>query len=876
MRTLLGVRAGAIKVVLCLCGLLAGTAAAADFRLTDDPAWFRQEPALAPGKTTTASDGLKYQLVSDRVDLTGARPVWNRQVAYEVMREAGLADAGQVSIYYQPAFQDVQVHAIEILRDGQLLDRRGSSRYEVLRRESDLESGLLDGGHTLNITIPDIRVGDRVEYRYSVAGYNPVFGQGYHDFYSAKYNSPLGVRRLRFVYPQDMPLRWRTDVPGFSTRQTQGQGVRGFEVLGRDLERVAVEDAEPASYNGFGRFEVSTAADWAQVSAWAVPLYPARFTDRELAASLVRKLRLDPTDTLGSITRATEFVQGEVRYTGLDMGVNSHAPNQPETVIERRFGDCKDKTSLLIALLREAGIAAEPVLVHTEARAAVRERLPSPLAFNHVIVRAKLDGKDVWIDPTRSRERGAFAARQPLSFRVGLPISATSTGLVEIPDPFPAQPLVKVDQQLKFAEQAGTLSADFVVDTSYFQGWADGTRADFDSRGPAELGKAYLSYMQGFYEGLTADTDPEAAEKGDAFAISERYRLAWNKEREGSLFGIVLFQVLDWVPKLKEGKRTAPLALGGPRHGWQTVRSKNQDGWSIEASKDVVENEYFHFARQVRVEGEELVIQAQWRRLADEVPARDYAQVRKDLNRVRELLQYDIDLEPSPLLFSAGIKDWLWPLASLVGLAVCLAALWRVRARNSFAGMLYRPRLTLAALAGDLQHHAGGLWVGWAWIVLSVVLEYGPRWGTKPLLLFVGMLVGGALAMMLRWLAMAGLLKFAFHLIGVPLRFMGLVKASGWACAPSVLCMAFAMVAFRFDPTLLAEEHAVTAATTPALLIGGVLVIVGMLWSLIAMVNAYAGLGQIKRRKSLAACVLAIGIALPLLVPLVVLVMASR
>src|SRR5690606_9998497 len=126
----------------------------------------------------------------------------------------------------------------------------------------------------------------------------------------------------------------------------------------------------------------STLADWPAVARWARPLYPARFTDRVLARELAARLRLDAADPQGSMERAIAFVQGEIRYTAIDMGSNSFAPNPPETTLDRRFGDCKDKTTLLVALLAEAGIDAEPVLVNTFARAAVKDRLPSPLAFD--------------------------------------------------------------------------------------------------------------------------------------------------------------------------------------------------------------------------------------------------------------------------------------------------------------------------------------------------------------------------------------------------------------------------------------------------------------------------------------------------------------
>ncbi|NEL80598.1 MAG: transglutaminase domain-containing protein, partial [Xanthomonas perforans] len=106
-------------------------------------------------------------------------------------------------------------------------------------------------------------------------------------------------------------------------------------------------------------------------------------------------------DAQGALLRAVAFVQGEIRYVGLDMGENSHAPHTPEVTLRNRYGDCKDKATLLIALLQLAGIRAEPVLVSSDKGHGLDLRLPSPYAFDHVVVRAHLPQGEVWVDATR-------------------------------------------------------------------------------------------------------------------------------------------------------------------------------------------------------------------------------------------------------------------------------------------------------------------------------------------------------------------------------------------------------------------------------------------------------------------------------------------
>ncbi|MEN1939489.1 DUF3857 domain-containing transglutaminase family protein [Luteimonas sp. MJ174] len=392
-------------LVACLVALAVALCAAPAQGATQpgvapDPGWIELQPVRGDAGTAAVADDVRFLLVDDQVNLLGAEPVWHRRLVERVISERALADAARLSIDFQPLYQRVEIHAVELLRAGGRIDRRPRADIQVLRRESDMESGILDGRLTVQVTVPDVRVGDRIDYRFSVTGANPIFGSEYHDTYAAGYGIALAERRVLFLHRPDVTLRHRVDGPGYSVVQGGGGGYRSLEFRASDLPRIVEDDDTPAWHDGFGRLRVSTLEDWPAVAAWAKPLYPARLRDRALAAELVAKLQLDAADPVGSMERAIAFVQGEVRYTAIDMGSHSHAPSPPETTLERRFGDCKDKSSLLVSLLAEAGIEAEPVLVNTHARSAVAQRLPSPLAFDHVVVGVGNKASNTWIDAT--------------------------------------------------------------------------------------------------------------------------------------------------------------------------------------------------------------------------------------------------------------------------------------------------------------------------------------------------------------------------------------------------------------------------------------------------------------------------------------------
>jgi lipoprotein NlpI len=101
-------------------------------------------------------------------------------------------------------------------------------------------------------------------------------------------------------------------------------------------------------------------------------------------------------------------VQTEIRYVSVALGESSHRPHAPAEVLRNRYGDCKDKSLLLMRILQSLGIPARAVLASLAAPQGPAKQLASPLAFDHAVVQARIDGRDFYLDPTRLGQRGAL------------------------------------------------------------------------------------------------------------------------------------------------------------------------------------------------------------------------------------------------------------------------------------------------------------------------------------------------------------------------------------------------------------------------------------------------------------------------------------
>lgn len=825
------------------------------------PAQASEAPTMAPVPAWVVADavpehvpgasGLRYELVSDQVDLTGRAPRAYRRLSYTVQRAKSLDEAGQISVDYQPQYQTLELNSLDVWRDGKRIDMRGRAHYARLRRESGLEDGLIDGALTLSITLPDLRVGDRVDYGVTITGSNPVFGKGYHDVFDARYGVPLGERRVRVRYPAAMALQWRISAPGFSRNVSTADGVTLLNIGARTIAAVQPEKDAPDDVDPYGLIEISTAGNWAAVATWAAQLYPDAFKDAQVAAGMAQSLRLRSDDPQGALLRAVAFVQGEIRYVGLDMGENSHAPHAPEVTLRNRYGDCKDKATLLIALLQLAGIRAEPVLVSSDKGGSLDQRLPSPYAFNHVVVRAHLPQGEIWVDATRDREDGVLAQRRPLPFVRGLPVLAGQDALVAVPAPMPTLPQVEVVEDVVVSLRKPQRVARFAVDTIYRQGRGEQVASGFETNGAPAVGEHYLEFMQHYYTALTQVSEP-TIDAADALNVRthETYRLEW-PAREGDELGFPLFQLGEWMQALPAQARKSPLAMGGPQLARQTVRVQADPAVTVESDTQIVANPWFRFSRTIAVRDDRLVIVGEWQRFTDRIPAGEVARASADMERARDLLYFNHDLKPRR---RSQPPDWRAlgePLAGLLALIVLVLAClpwWRA---GGLGGMLFNPHGTAQRMPqqGRLRMSAWAVFALTTLVSTWMWLHALPWWMQLAGVVTVGALLPLGcvlLTLLLRWMGSAA-------------RFDRLLPVMAGSVLPWLVCVLAALVALKGRVGLLR-----TGASDPAgmaqLSVCVLLLMLGAVWWSISAIQSLAGTTGCARSRAFGAWALTLSL----------------
>lgn len=352
--------------------------------------------------------------------------------AVRIDNSQGLMAQNTVSIGWLPDKGDLTVHRLEIVRDGEVLDLiSDGARFDVIRREQGLEARLLDGELTAVMSIPGLRVGDVLRTTYSVSVDDQALGDEVQVLqFLGRTPWRVGEGRTIVSWPDNEEIYWKAEEDSLSEPELRD----GYRYLTVDLPLAEAKEMPadaPSRYRRPTVLRVGSFANWNELSGVMAPHYLAAAdvaADGAVAGQAAAIMR-QTSDPLERAALATRLVQDEVSYllNGLDGG--NYLPQDAEFTWEKRYGDCKAKTVLLLALLRQMGIEAEAVIVATRGGDALPELLPLPGNFDHVIVRARIDGEDYWLDGTSAGSRLANIGDVP-PFHYALPLRTGGADLM--------------------------------------------------------------------------------------------------------------------------------------------------------------------------------------------------------------------------------------------------------------------------------------------------------------------------------------------------------------------------------------------------------------------------------------------------------------
>ena len=314
--------------------------------------------------------------------------------AYKILRPDGRRYGIAEVYYHSPGQRVTALHGWGIPAEGKDYEVKDKDAMDASVHGID-GSELIDDAREKILRIPASDVGNIVGYEYEVEERPLVLQDSWHFQFSTP------VRESH--YSLQLPAGWEYKTSSLNYPEVKPTAVGGnqWQWSVSDVKELRYEDDMPPYAGVAGRMIVtffppggSTSetgfSDWRAMGAWYGNLTNGRLDASAEMKQQVAALTAALPTTLSKMRALAQFVQHDVRYVAIELGIGGWQPHAAADVFSHRYGDCKDKATLMRSMLHEIGVTAYYVVINSRRGSVTPEMQAHTDAFNHVILAIKL------------------------------------------------------------------------------------------------------------------------------------------------------------------------------------------------------------------------------------------------------------------------------------------------------------------------------------------------------------------------------------------------------------------------------------------------------------------------------------------------------
>ena len=544
---------------------------------------------------------------------TGQSRYTTHQVV-KILTERGIQRYGDIAIPYQPAAQNIGVNiARTITTDGTILQPPDEAFNDVTP-PGLLSHNLYSDAMWKVISMVGLAPGACIEYQVTLEDKVP----GGETWITGGYNLQATEATLETSYALQMPKAWHLQWEIANDPNSQAPLVSHTEndtiiyiwKYG-ETPALTLEEGMPHINDIAPRLRYSSIKDWNSVYNWYKDLAKGRYIPNTNIEAKVQQLTNDLTTEAAKIRALYHFVATNIRYVGIELGQSAYQPTPATEVFQMQYGDCKDKTTLLISMLDLAGIKAYPLLMSVAPHERVDTTLPLLSQFNHMITAIPTGTNTyIWLDPT-----AATCSYGDLPYnaqgRTGFLISDTHGEFVETPIYAPESNRLVSTTELTL-DSDGSVQGTLYIQTN--GQYNLNTRWAYQQIHPNALKATLATELSQQFPGIQVAW----ADMSDLrdLNVPATINLGFHVENYATSVGndmllpLPIDEFADYAETFANEQRTYSLDLGYPMQIEKAIRIQIPDGWGATLPKDihhVIENA--ELTRQYRQVGNVITYQ---------------------------------------------------------------------------------------------------------------------------------------------------------------------------------------------------------------------------------------------------------------------------
>lgn len=322
----------------------------------------------------------------------------------KILNDRGKKDFSEIVIGYDSTYEKVEVeYAKTIKPNGEVVvvgekDIRDVSRY--------LNFPLYSNARARIISMPEIAEGAVVEYKIKTTQNQLINKKDFNLGYSLYEIEPVVYSRFSLTLPKGRDIKIKILNPQYNLSQIdlapkieETQETKNYTWEFRGIPQIEPESDMPPIPEVNPIILISTFESWNDIYQWWWNLAKDRINPGQDITAKVNELIQGKISREDKIRALYNYCVQDIRYVGVEYGQAGYQPHYANEIFKNKYGDCKDKAILFIAMLKAAGIKGYPVLIGTRGTPVTDKDFPA-VNFNHCIAAVELDNMMVFLDIT--------------------------------------------------------------------------------------------------------------------------------------------------------------------------------------------------------------------------------------------------------------------------------------------------------------------------------------------------------------------------------------------------------------------------------------------------------------------------------------------
>ena len=564
-------------------------------------------------------------------------------VVFRIMNERG-KDNGDIEIGYDSRTETASIlYARTITREGKIIPLNENA-IKIVTPYSSYPS--YSDYKELTFSMPGVTVGSIIDYKIvKEKQKSEIEGKFSNEFYFQAYD-PTYLCRYKVITPGDMDLKHLLLNPLQGVQLTpniiRDGNKKTYLWEYKNIPQIIKEKSMPPTDELAFRILVTTMNSWEEFSNWWRKKIAGKTEPDESIKRKVAELTQGLSTSEEKVEALFDYVKAEIRYVSLDLGKSGYEPNSAKKVFENKYGDCKDKSTLLISMLRVVGIPAYYVLIPTSSVGNLIKDFPYPFQFNHCIVSIRNEGRYHFIDPVAKNYRFDY-----------FPDGDRNRDVLIFNDEkivFDKTPLAKPQENSYYSKSQIKIGLDGSMECEVknfgFGGKEASLRSFFIKNRPTKIKESFEERVDEIFSGakLLTYTHSDPVNYKERFELNFKYNANdyCKKARDILIFDVP--EIWKGCPDTGKKDRRYPFVV------WNNSYNKDEVGFNVPEGYEVyylpepteMKNQYFEFRSSYRQEGERIFYQGEFIRNAIRIAPEDYPVYKRLCEGVEKSFKKDV------------------------------------------------------------------------------------------------------------------------------------------------------------------------------------------------------------------------------------------